>query len=192
VRILGAVFALWGCLAGVAISFTGFPEYFRTAHPGTWTTLENATSPISTAIAMLAGGPMIAEVQAPNLVQVSPVQLTTIDAGVKSFGLYPGTSAQLTIISPNRREAAIVATVEIGPALRSGATLSVQIDDASPAPHDYQIASNGLVRVPIELNRGLNRLLLTPVATATNPSNPAVPESEQLLIVQSLTIAGRY
>jgi hypothetical protein len=30
------------------------------------------------------------------------------------------------------------------------------------------------------------------VATATNPSNPAVPESDRLLTVQQLTIAGRY
>jgi hypothetical protein len=59
-------------------------------------------------------------------------------------------------------------------------------------PHDFRILSNGLVRIPIELDRGLNRLLLTPVATATNPSNPAVPESDRLLTVQQLTIAGRY
>jgi hypothetical protein len=203
VRILGALFALWGCLAGVAISFTGYPETLRTAppwttqplriaHPGTWTTLENATSPISTFIAMLAGGPILAEVEAPNPVQVSPVQLTTIDAGVKSFRLSPGTYAQLTVVSPDRRKAAIVTTVEIGPALRSGAALSVLVHDASPVSHDYQIASSGLVRVPIELNRGLNRVVLTPVATATNPPDPALPESDRLLIVHSLAIAGRY
>jgi len=189
VRILGAVFALWGCLTGVAISFTG--DYERCPQEGCFTTLESATSPISTAIAMLAGGPILAEVQPPSGAQISPVGLTSVGAGTASFSLPAHTSAQLMIVSPNRREAAIVATVEIGPALRRGAALSVRIDDASPAPHDYQIASNGLLRVPIELNRGLNRLLLTPVATATNPPNPAVPQSEQLLIVQSLTISGR-
>jgi hypothetical protein len=192
VRVLGAVLAVWGCLTGVAISFTGYADALRTAQPGTWTTLENAASPISTAMAMLAGGPILAEVQAPHLVQVSPVQLTTIDAGVTSFWLSPGTSAQLTIVSPDRRKAAITATVEIGAALRSGAALSAQVHDASPVPHDFRILSNGLVRIPIELDRGLNRLLLTPVATATNPSNPAVPESDRLLTVQQLTIAGRY
>ena len=46
--------------------------------------------------------------------------------------------------------------------------------------------------MPIELNRGLNRLRLTPVATATGLRSPAVAEPEQLLIVQSLMIAGRY
>jgi hypothetical protein len=192
VRILGAVLAVWGCLAGVAISFTGAGDALRTVHPGTWTTLENATSPISTAMAMLAGGPILAEVQAPNLVQVSPVQLTTIDAGVTSFWLPPGTPAQLTIVSPDRRKAALVATAELGAALRSGAALSVQVHDASPGPHDFPILSNGPVRIPIQLDRGLNRVLLTPVATATNPSNPAVPESDRLLSVQRLTIAGRY
>jgi hypothetical protein len=191
VRILGAVFALWGCLTGVAITLNP-KDPFRTAHLGAWTTLENATSPISTAIAMLAGRPILAEVQAPNVAEISPVRLTNVGAGIESFSLPLGTSAHLTIVSPNRREAAIIATVEIGAALRKGATLSVQINDASPAPHDYRILGAGPVRVPIELNRGLNRLLLTPVATATNPPNPAAPESEQLLIMRELTIAGRY
>jgi hypothetical protein len=189
VRILGAVFALWGCLTGVAISFTGD---YECPHTQCWTTLENATSPISTAIAMLAGGPILAEVQAPNGTQISPVGLTSVGAGIASFSLADSTSAQLTIVSPNRRVAAIVATVEIGPALRSGGTLSVRIDDASPAPHYYPILGAGLLRLPIELNRGLNRLLLTAVATATNPPNPAVSQSERLLIVHSLTIAGRH
>jgi hypothetical protein len=57
VRILGAVFAVWGCLTGVAISFTGYNDLLRTEHPGIWTSLENATSPISRTIAMLGGEP---------------------------------------------------------------------------------------------------------------------------------------
>jgi hypothetical protein len=192
VRILGAVFALWGCLTGVAISFTGYNDLLRTEHPGIWTTLENATSPISTAIAMLAGHPILARVGAPNVELEPPVRLTTLGDGVESFSLPAGTAAQLTIVSPDRREAAIVATVEISAALRSGAAPSVQVHDASRVPHDFRILSNGPVRIPIELDRGLNRVLLTPVATATNPANPAVPESDRLLSVQFLTIAGRY
>jgi len=192
VRILGAVFALLGCFTGVAISFTGYYGLLRAEHPGTWTTLENATSPISTAIAMLAGHPVLAEVQAPNLAQISPVRLTTLGAGIESFWLSAGTPAQLTIVSPDRREAVIFATMTPGAELRQGATLSVQVKDASREPHDYRIFNAGLQRIPIELNRGLNRLLLSPVATATNPPNPAVIASQQLLIVSSLTLAARY
>jgi hypothetical protein len=191
IRILGAAFALWGCLAGVAISFTGYDDLLRTEHPGTWTTLEHATSPISTAIAMVAGHPVLARVGAGS-VGVRHLRLTTLGDGVDSVWLPVGTSAQLTIVSPDRREAAIVTTAQIGAALRRGAELSVQVHDASPVTHDFRILSNGPVRIPIQLDRGLNSLLLTPVATATNPSNPAVPESNWLLIVSSLTIAGRY
>jgi hypothetical protein len=46
--------------------------------------------------------------------------------------------------------------------------------------------------LPIELKRGLNRLVLTPVATATNTPNPAVASTQQLLVVPSLTIVGSY
>ena len=111
VRVLGAVFALWGCFTGVAIGFAGYNGLLHTEHPGTWSTLENATSPISTAMAMLAGRPILAGVEAPNRVQVSPVRLTTIGDGIESFWLPVGTSAELTIVSPDRREAAIVATM---------------------------------------------------------------------------------
>jgi hypothetical protein len=193
VRVLGAVFALWGCLTGVAIALTPDP-----AHPGTWRTLENATSPISTAMATLAGHPILGRVYAPET--TSATSLTSIGAGVVSFSLYVHRGAQLTIVSPDRRQAAIVATVEPGPALGRGAELSMLIYNTSPAPneypiaapHEYPIASNGRVRVPIELNRGLNRLFLAAVATATNPPNPAVAKSDRLLIVHSLTIAGPY
>ena len=192
VRILGTVLALWGCLTGVAISFNGYNNLLHTEHPGIWRTLENATSPVSTAMAMLAGRPILGGVEAPNATQVSPVTLTTFDAGIESFWLPAGTSAQLTIVSPNRRTAAIVANVGIGAALRSGATLSMQIKDASPDPHYFRVQGDGRVRFPVVLNRGLNRLRLTPVATATNLPNPAVTASQQLLIVSSLTLAGHY
>jgi hypothetical protein len=54
VRIVGAVFALWGCLTGVAISFTGEVDLLHIGHPGTWRTLENATSPISSVMRFLS------------------------------------------------------------------------------------------------------------------------------------------
>ncbi len=192
VRALGAVLAVWGCFTGLAISFTGYYNLLAGEHPGTWRTLEDLTSPVSTAIAMVARRPILAEVDAPGAAQVSPLRLTTIGAGVQSFSLPPGVPANLTVVSPDQREAAVVATMEIGGALRSGGTLSVRVTDASARPHFYQIVANGLVRIPIALNRGLNRLVITPIASATNPVDPAAPASEQLLIVPSLTIAGHY
>jgi hypothetical protein len=189
-RIVGAALAAWGCLTGVAVSFTGYENLLQRAHPGTFKTLEDVTSPISTAAAMLAGRPVLAAVEGPDVARVSPIHLTSVGAGVESLWLPARAHAELTIVSPNRREAAIVATMEPGPELRGGGRLSVRIADASRRPHEYPIGAAGLYRLPVALNRGLNRVLLTPVATATSPPNPAVPTSEQLLIVPSLTIAA--
>jgi hypothetical protein len=190
IRVLGAVFAVWGCLTGLAISFTGYYDLLREEHPGTWKTLEDATSPISTAIAMVAGHPVLALVEAPNLGQVSPVRLTTMGTGVESFSLPAGTAARLTVVSPDRRKAGILASVETGPALRSGSTLSLQVHDSSPTPHDFSIPYNGLIRIPVQLDRGVNRVVLTPVASATQPPTSAAIASQPLLTVSSLTLAA--
>jgi hypothetical protein len=197
VRICGALLAIWGCLAGVAISFTGDFDFLRREHPGTFKAFEDATSPISTAGAILAGHPILAAVEGPNVVRLSPIHLTSAGAGVESFWLPSGAHAQLTIVSPDRRKAAIVATMAPGAALRSGTPLALRVTDASRRSHEYQLG--GLrqfpqgprtFRLPVELNRGINRVLLTPFATALNPPNPAIPSSEQLLIVPALHIAA--
>jgi hypothetical protein len=190
VRICGAVLAVWGCLTGIAISFTGYEDLLRREHQGMFKALEDATSPISTAGAILAGHPILAAVEAPNVARLSPVHLTSAGAGVESLWLPAGAHAQLTIVSPDRRKAAIVATMAPGAELRSGASLSLRVTDASRRPHEYQIVGAGLMRLPVALNGGVNRVLLTPVATATNPPNPAVPGTKQLLIVPSLTIGA--
>jgi len=192
VRILGAVLAVWSCLTGVAISFSGYYDLLREEHPGTWRTLENLTEPISTAIATLDGHPVLGGVLAPGLVRATPVTLTSIGAGVQTGYLAPETHAELTIVSPGRRTAALVAVVSPGAALRRGATLYVEIKDASSMAHIFPISGNGYVRWPIQLNRGVNRVLLTPVASATNAVNSAVPASGQLLNITSLAVAASY
>jgi hypothetical protein len=192
VRIVGAVLALWGCFTGIAISFTGYYELLRTTHPGTWRSLEDATSPISTAMAEVAGHPVLGRVEAPYLSQISPVRLTTIGAGVEGFSLPPGSSANLTIVAPAWGMAAIVARLQVGAALRPGATVSLLIHDASATPHYSGVLRTGLTRVPVELNRGVNHVTLTPVATAINPPNPAVPADNLLLIVSSITLGAHY
>jgi hypothetical protein len=192
IRLLGAALAVWGCFTGIAISFNGYGELLRTKHPGTFRSLEDATSPISTAIAAVAGHPVLARVEAPDVSQVSPLGLTTIGAGVESFALDPGYSANLTIVSPDRRKAAIVANLEIGRALGPGGVLSLLIHDASSTQHEFSVLHNGVTRVPVELNRGLNRVTLTPAGTVINPPNPTVAVDNVLLIVPSLTLAAHY
>ena len=179
VRIFGAVVALWGCLTGLAISFTGYYDLLHRSHPGTWNTLEDVTSPISTAITMVAGRPILGEAQAPGLTRTSPVHLTTLGAGSVAFSLPVGTPAQLTIVSPDHRQAALVAQVAVGGARPNPGGLSLQVKDASAAPHDFNVLGAGRVRIPITLDRGINRVVLTPL-----------PPVGQLLIVPLLALAG--
>jgi hypothetical protein len=191
VRILGAILAIWGCLAGVAISFTGYLDMLRRNHPATYRSLEDTASPLSTVMAMVAGRPILGAVLGPNVAQVSPVHLTSLGAGVQSFRLPAGTSAELIIVAPDHREAAIVATMTAGAGLGPGATLSVHVTNDSRPAGIYPV-HGGIMRIPIELKRGLNRLLLAPVASATRAPDTTVPGAQQLLIVPSLTLAGRY
>jgi hypothetical protein len=101
IRAFGALLALWGCLTGVAISFTGYESLLSKNHPDTWSSLENATSPVSTVMAMLAGHPVLAWIQAPNQAEVSPVRLTSIGLGTVAFSLPGGTVAQLRLTRPS-------------------------------------------------------------------------------------------
>jgi hypothetical protein len=193
VRFAGAVLAVWGCLTGLAISFNGYLDLLRQEHPGTYRTLEDVTSPISTVAAMIAGRPVLGHVQAPSpaqLQQVSRVHLTSLGAGVESVWLASGTSATLTVVSPDRRLASLTATAAPGAELGKGGRLWMRIAD-DPSKATYQVpVTGGPVRVPLLLDRGLNRLTLSPAASALNTPNPTVPGAFQLLIVKSMSLAA--
>ena len=191
VRILGAVLAIWGCLAGVAISFTGYLDMLRRTNPTTYRSLEDDTSVVSTVMAMVAGRPILGTVQGPNAAQVSPVNLTSLGAGVQSLWLPSGTSAEVTIVSPDHRQAALVATMTPGAELGKGGTLSVQVINGSRPAGVYPVHA-GVMRIPVSLHTGLNRVTIAPVASKVNVPNPTIPGAQQLLIVPTLTIAARY
>jgi hypothetical protein len=67
VRIAGGLLATWGCVAGLAISFTGYYNLLALEHPGTWKTLQDITSPISKAITTVEGHPVREEPSGANL-----------------------------------------------------------------------------------------------------------------------------
>lgn len=186
VRVLGAVLALWSCMTGLAIGFIGMEDLLQTGSPGTWSTLEDATSPLSTAIAMVAGHPILAEVQVPQLEQLSPLDYTTLGAGTESFALRPGTPAQLTIVSPDRRQSALLSKVTIG-AVARGATLSVIVREPSGAEYGHPVVENGPLRIPLQLKRGLNRVTLS---LATLSRGGAALETEPVLYFTSLELEG--
>jgi hypothetical protein len=52
VRFGGGALALWSCLTGLSIGFTGAENLLATQHPGTWRMLETLTSPLAHAISI--------------------------------------------------------------------------------------------------------------------------------------------
>lgn len=191
VQMGGALLAVWGCLTGTAISFVGYYNLLATLHPTTWRTLENISSPLSTAIAIAVGHPVLAKVSAPNITETH-VNSTTLGVGVTSFWLSAGGQAAITIVSPDNRRIGLVANVEPGPELAAGASYGVHISGPSGASYSQALPrSGGPVRIPVQVDRGLNRLVLSPLATALKV-NPAVESPEQLLVVTQLSLASHY
>jgi hypothetical protein len=194
VRVGGAVLVVWGCLTGLAISFTGYYNVLAVGHKGTWTLLEDAGSPISTAIAMVAGRPVLAEVSAPNLAQVSPVKYTTLGAGVRAFSLRVADEAEITIVSPDSREAALVVSNVPGPGLPPRSTLSMVVSGPAGQRSSTTIersANGSVVRVRVHLGRGLNRLVLRALVSSGRGRSGANAAQQPVLTVTRLTLSER-
>jgi hypothetical protein len=179
VRLGGGLLATWSCVAGLAISFTGYYYLLATTHPGTWRRLQDIGSPLSTAIAIVEGHPEMAEIYATHL----PV-------------LDVGEQADLTVVSPGTRTATLLA--RWFPAARSGKAIvrvpyaaAVLIRGPGHRSSMYRIRASGEVaRIPIRLSTGLNRLTVVPLATLATGTTPAVPSSRQLLFVGKLSLTS--
>jgi hypothetical protein len=190
-RICGCTLIVWGCATGLAISFTGTENLLATTLPGSWTTFENIGAPVSTAIVAIAGHPVLAEVSAPNLAPFSDVRYTSLSDGLASFWLSPTDQADLTIVSPDFREATLVARVLPGPALRAGASLWAVISTQKHVSYSYRLpAGGGVLRMPIKLDIGVNRLVLSSLASALRLGNPGAPNAQPLVEIKNLSLAS--
>ncbi len=186
IRIGGGILAAWGCFAGWAISFPGSGNVLAVEHPGTWATLQDVGSPLSTLIATAAGHPVLASVTANNLGQTTPTSYTTLGAGATVFSLGVGEQADFTIVSPDKRQAALAAEVTQRHDIEAGyPVVGVHVEGPGPASHDYTLpAESGVVSIPIALDRGLNRFVLSPQPTAALQANSRL----QVLKVESLSV----
>jgi hypothetical protein len=191
VRTGGGLLAAWGCLIGLAIGFTGSSNLLATALPSAWATLENIGAPVSTAIATIAGRPVLAEVSAPHLSPISHVSYTSLSVGTAPFWLSAGEQADLTIVSPDVRGAALLASVAPGAALGAGGSLWAVLTNPGHSSHSYLLPPRGgVVRIPVRLSIGVNRLVFSPLASAIKLRNPTTPSTRPLLVVSDLSLAG--
>jgi hypothetical protein len=198
-RVGGGLLIIWGCLTGVAISFISYGNYRETDHHKLWSNLETLSSPISTAIAIIAGGPILANVSTPYVLSAAPTSYTDLTTSTSSFTLLTGGKARLSIVSPDRREAALVVNLipgslsagsEIQP---GGATSELLLNGPGHTSLSYPISATGAtLRIPVRLRRGLNHLGLSALAGATKLSNPNPPGRTPALFVRELSLAGHY
>jgi hypothetical protein len=179
VRIGGGLLAAWSCIAGLAISFTGYYNLLATEHPATWRTFEDIASPVSRAIAIFEGRPVLAEASTPS----PPL-------------LHVGARDEVVIVSPDARRASMLATLtsatNTGSAVQSAGYPSLlEVRGPGHTSATYEIRPGGAVlHIPLRLSSGLNRVTLIPLGARAGTSRPAVPVSRQLLLVGSLSLAA--
>jgi hypothetical protein len=185
VRWGGGVLAAWSCLAGVALSYQEIEK-----DPGTWHTLVELGSPLSTAIATVAGRPVLAEIYTPNATKNAP-SYGSLGAEITGFALTARDQAVITVVSPDSRSDALVSNTVAGPALEGG-SLELRVDGPGRATHLQRLAgASQRSRIPIHLNRGVNQIVLSPVTgVEQTPTLEPEPESRTLMSFASITLAS--
>jgi len=168
-RVVGGVLAAWGCIAGLATSFFGYGDFLAVQHPGTWRTLEDLGSPVSTAIADLAGRPLLA------------ATFMSLDIGESEYLLGLHEQGELTIVSPGTRTATLRAQVELLPGTRYG----LGIKGPGGTTSDYAPASGRTFDLRVRLDDGLNHLTLYPLQTSAEP-----PTNGPVMRVSDLSLAS--
>ncbi len=177
VQIGGALLAGWGCIAGLAISFTGYYNLLASTHPATWTTLQDVGSPVSTLVAMIGGQPVLAETSAPksSLLRVGePVNVTVVSPGSRTV-LLSARWIPVTAVGSAVEHATRIATVLVHGPGRTSSTYRVRPGDET-------------VRIPVRLDRGLNRLALIPLATEANGRASTRQLPSELVLYRGLSL----
>lgn len=177
-RLGGGVLACWGCVAGFAISLTGYRNQLAIRQPGIWKSLADIGSPVSTVLASIEGHPVLAEITGPNAPQPSVAEQVGI-----------------TVVSPDARKAVLLANLV--PAVKIGGVTERGNYDSRVLIHGpehtrsiYRVRPGGpAVRFPLQLRSGLNRLTLVPLGTQAPRGRLTIPTSSQLLIIESMSVA---
>jgi hypothetical protein len=158
VRISGGALAVWSCAAGVAVGIPGLQS-----HLGTWRTLVDITSPVSTAITKAVGHPILTEVWAPTIAESHGAY--GLSAGPSVIWLSGEEQARLTIVSPGARYVRIGASFGQPSIIGSNAVLTVDVRGPGQAGRAYEVAATDPVLVAIvRVGSGVNEVTLGPVS----------------------------
>jgi hypothetical protein len=156
--VVGIALTGFGAAVGTAVSFTGYYDLLRLNHPGTFDTLEDITSPFATLATMIGGKAVIARVDTGALPIVQSVRFGTFtDAGADAWlGTGPVT---ITVISPRAENVALTAAAVPGPGAPPRSALVIAVNSGAQRSDVPLIGL--VVRMPVHLNWGLNRITLS-------------------------------
>jgi hypothetical protein len=157
-RRVGVLLTTYGVVVGVAIGFSGYNNGLKSDNRKVFVWLERLFSPLPTAVAMLAGHPMIPAATAPAGVVSEGVGYVTLDLKRAAVILAPDAPAQLTVVSPDRRKAQIRFVVDTNLAESFVVTAAVHGRASTRT-----VRKGMAVAVPVELRRGVNYIDLTGV-----------------------------
>jgi hypothetical protein len=200
VQVGGGALVVWGCVTGFATSFVGYGNYLAVEHPGTWHELQDIGSPLSAVLSGIAGRPVLVEVITQDPIASKPVGYTTLGTGIDQFGLGPGTSANLTIASPDTRTAALA--LEMTPGFYDESTQQMHsqtgteglaLGGGGRVPLAYLARQyTRRIRIPVDLHAGLNRFLLEPIASTLAYPDRSFPERVSVLMVSQFSLEDHY
>jgi hypothetical protein len=178
IRVGGGLLAVCSCVTGMAITYQEIEK-----HPGPWRTLVDLGTPVSTAIAAVAGHPVLAEIYTPNLQRIPP-NYSNLGTEATGFWLTAGDQAVITIVAPASEAGTLVADTSAGPALPAGAAAEVLVAGPGQARRSLALPRGGeAARIPLHLNRGVNEIVLSPVTGAPRPPGTSEPEPESRALV---------
>jgi hypothetical protein len=152
--IAGGAALCWGGLLGAALSFTGYAPSLVVTQPKLWSGLESTFSPVSRVLAGIAGRPVIGRISPPDLQPSTTQKWASLgrDPVELRLGFSP---VSLRVVSPHAGTYHLHATVEPGPDIPAGTTVSLRA--ATRQRQTDVVIRGGATRVllPVRLDRGV-------------------------------------
>jgi hypothetical protein len=162
---LGVLAILYGCIAGAAISMTGYYDYLRTNEPGAYWTLAESTSVFPTLATMFIGHPVVSRVT--NYENRSYGEEYTYD--LNEMGFIINLPTEVDIVSPSGGKWALAPTFS---RWSPGYKVVLSIRNAADPRARAQIVPIGVrpQGLVLSLHRGLNRFALSSSAAGGSGS----------------------
>ncbi|MCU1492809.1 MAG: hypothetical protein JWO62_573 [Acidimicrobiaceae bacterium] len=179
-KVIGGAALVYGALAGIAVSTSGYYPFDAQSHPKlatsdpvTYWRLDRFLSPIPTLFTMIAGHPEIATVTDTGGVNAQ-LGLVNFNAGNNLFFYLSPSATTVEVVSPDSSHWHLAGGLSPGPGNPKGATDILHYRE-NGVVHSTTLTP-GLVKIPLSLHTGLNRIDLwaTVRSSTATPAGPFV------------------